>query len=172
MDSVLDRINIVPSYKVEIPRTTPQRYVTGIYALNIQSPEGTSGDWHDVFCWLEGEKPRTVTLGGTEDIDTTPIYGDLGIYEGRDRIGSRAIIPEDVEEVYIANHFRAVWDLLYQSLVRYGKIYNLDDASIDWFDTPEQQTYLLDKAEWLLPHLPTASQAVLRNWIAKERTKE
>lgn len=72
--------------QVEIPPTTPEHYITGLYALNLAAPEGTSGDWHDVFHWQDGtEQPRQVTLAGMGDIDTSPIYGDLGIYEGRDR---------------------------------------------------------------------------------------
>ena len=37
---------IMPSYQVEIPRTTPQLYITGINALKVQCPEGTTGDQH------------------------------------------------------------------------------------------------------------------------------
>ena len=44
--------------QVEIPPTTPEHYITGIYALNLAAPEGTSGDWHDVFHWQNGtEQP-------------------------------------------------------------------------------------------------------------------
>ena len=75
--------------QVEIPPTTPEHYITGLYALNLAAPEGTSGDWHDVFHWQDGtEQPRQVTLAGMGDIETTSIYGDLGIYEGRDRLAS------------------------------------------------------------------------------------
>ena len=45
---------IVPARQVEIPVTTPERYITGLYALNIQEPDGEGGDWHDVFHWQEG----------------------------------------------------------------------------------------------------------------------
>jgi len=42
----------------EIPPTTPEHYITGLYALNLAAPEGTSGDWHDVFHWQDGaEQP-------------------------------------------------------------------------------------------------------------------
>jgi len=45
--------------QVEIPPTTPEHYITGLYALNLAAPEGTSGDWHDVFHWQGGaEQPR------------------------------------------------------------------------------------------------------------------
>ena len=106
--------------QVEIPPTTPEHYITGLYALNLAAPEGTSGDWHDVFHWQDGtEQPRQVTLAGMGDIDTSPIYGDLGIYEGRDRLVAQGLdIPIGMQRVYIANHSRAILDLLYRFLHR------------------------------------------------------
>ncbi|WP_448759964.1 hypothetical protein [Actinomyces oricola] len=35
--------------QIEIPPTDHEHYITGLYALNVLAPEGTSGDWHDVF---------------------------------------------------------------------------------------------------------------------------
>ena len=35
--------------QVEIPPTTPEHYITGLYALNLAAPEDTSGNSHDVF---------------------------------------------------------------------------------------------------------------------------
>ena len=78
--------------QVEIPPTTPEHYITGLYALNLAAPEGTSGDWHDVFHWQDGaEQPRQVTLAGMGDIETTSIYGNLGIYEGKDRLVAQCL---------------------------------------------------------------------------------
>ena len=50
--STLERPAIL--WQVEIPPTDSEHYITGLYALNVQAPEGTSGDWHDVFHWQEG----------------------------------------------------------------------------------------------------------------------
>lgn len=33
----------LPSRQVEIPPTTPERYITGIYALNVEAPEAPVG---------------------------------------------------------------------------------------------------------------------------------
>ena len=35
-----------PGEQVSIPVTTSTHYITGIPALNLPAPEGTSGDWH------------------------------------------------------------------------------------------------------------------------------
>ena len=124
---------IMPSYQVEIPRTTPQLYITGIYALNVQCPEGTTGDQHDVFHWFYRpgirEEAPTVTLGGSDELDTNAIYGDLGVYEGRERLLAKGLnIAPEIREVYVANHYRAILDLLYESLTHYGRVYNLTGA--------------------------------------------
>ena len=126
--------------QVEIPPTTPEHYITGLYALNLAAPEGTSGDWHDVFHWQDGaEQPRQVTLAGMGDIDTTSIYGDLGIYEGRDRLVAQGLdIPAGMQRVYIANHSRAILDLLYRSLHRRGRVLNLTGATTTGL-TPESR---------------------------------
>ena len=53
------------------------------------------------------------------DIETTPIYGDLCINEGRDRLVAQGLdIPAGMQRVYIANPSRAILDLLYRFLHR------------------------------------------------------
>ena len=156
--------------QVEIPPTTPERYITGLYALNLAAPEGTSGDWHDVFHWQDGaEQPRQVTLAGMGDIETSPIYGGLGIYEGKDRLVAQGLdIPASMQRVYIANHSRAILDLLYRSLNRWGRVLNLTGATIDWLDTREQGERLLEQATMLEFSFHPAAQDELRRWIADE----
>lgn len=160
-----------PGRKAVIPWTTPTRYVTGIYALNIQAPEGTSGDWHDVFTWIEGYQPERVILvgGDTEEINTVPIYGSLGIYEGLGNLLQRGLeLPDGMTEAYVANHTRAILDMLYGTLHRHGKIYNLIGAATDWLDTLEQGAFLLDQAELLLLHFPGRPGQELQTWIDGE----
>lgn len=156
--------------QVEIPPTDPEHYITGLYALNVQAPEGTSGDWHDVFHWQEGyDIPPRVTLGGSTEIDTTPIYGGWGVYEGKDRLLAMGLaVPSQAREIYLANHTRAILDLLYRSLNRWGRVLNLTGAATDWLDTYEQGAFLLEQAEHLAPHFPEAAQDELRRWIEGE----
>ena len=156
--------------QVEIPPTDPEHYITGLYALNVQAPEGTSGDWHDVFHWQEGyDNPSQVTLGGSTEIDTAPIYGGWGVYEGRDRLLTMGLaVPPEAREVYLANHTRAILDLLYRSLTRWGRVLNLTGAATDWLDTYEQGVFLLKQSEHLAPHFPEAAQDELRRWIEGE----
>ena len=73
------------------------------------------------------------------DIETTSIYGDLGIYEGKDRLVAQGLdIPASMQRVYIANHSRAILDLLYRSLHRRGRVLNLTGATTTGL-TPESR---------------------------------
>ena len=161
---------VVPARQLEIPPTTRERYITGIYALNIEAPEDTSGDWHDVFHWLEGRTERhPIMCGGTDEVNTNHIYGDLGVYEGRANVAKKGLVfPEEMTEIYVANHFRAILDMVHHCLTTYGKIYNLNGATVDWLDTKEQQHYVLDLAAQMAPHLSEAQQVQLNNWIESE----
>lgn len=52
--------------------------------MNVAAPGGTSEGWYDVFHEQDGaEQPRQVILAGMGGIETTPIYGGLGISEGK-----------------------------------------------------------------------------------------
>ena len=159
------------AYQVAIPPTDREHYITGVYALNVSAPEGTTGDWHDVFHWqANSERPRTVTLGGSGDTDTNAIYGDLGVYEGRDRLLDKGLdLPANTTEVYLANHFRAVLDLLYRSLSRHGRVLNLTGATTDWLDTPEQQAFVLVQATRMADRFDADTQRALAAWIERER---
>ncbi len=72
------------------------KYVTGIYALNLKSPDGTPGDWHyGAIDW------SNIQLCETED---SP-FGTWGLYETE--------IPCH-EQMLVANHVRACLDLIAQ----------------------------------------------------------
>lgn len=141
--------------------------------MNLAAPKDTSGDWHDVFHWQDStEQPRQVTLAGMGDIETTSIYGDLGIYEDKDRLVAQGLdIPASMQRVYIANHSRAILDLLYRSLHRWGRVLNLTGATTDWLYTEEQGEQLLEQATMLEPAFHPAAQDELRRWIADEARK-
>lgn len=70
-------------------------------------------------------------------------------------------------QVYIANHSRAILDLLYRSLNRWGRVLNLTDATTDWFDTKEQGEQLLEQATLLELFFRPAAQDALCRWTAR-----
>ena len=73
-----------------------------------------------------------------------------------------------MQRVYIANHSRAILDLLYRSLHRWGRVLNLTGATTDWLDTREQGERLLEQATMLEFSFHPAAQDELRRWIAYE----
>lgn len=163
--------NAVPARQVAIPPTDRRRYITGVFALNVRPPEGTTGDWHDVFHWRDGvDRPRVVQVAGVTVADTHALFGDFGVYEGRDRlVGKGLAIPADVREVFVANHLRAILDLLHASLREHGAVLNLTGATDDWLDTPEQQETVLELAPRIAAVVAPTAQAALHAWIVRER---
>lgn len=71
-----------------------------------------------------------------------------------------------MQRVHIANHSRAILDLLYRAFHRWGRVLNLTGATTDWLDTRGQGEQLLEQATMLEPSLLPSSQ--LRRWIANE----
>lgn len=69
-------------------------YVTGIWALNLRSPDGTPGDWH--FSAINWDRMKTFD---TED----SVYGDWALHMGE--VPGRGQMP-------VASHVRACLDLI------------------------------------------------------------
>lgn len=111
-----------------------------------------------------------MTLGGSDEVNTNHIYGSYGIYEGKDRLRAKGLqLPKDMQAVYLANHTRAILDLLYRSLTRHSKVYNLTGASTDWLDTYDQGVILLEQAVLLAPQVSRTAQDELKKWVDGER---
>jgi len=72
------------------------RYVTGIHALNIPCELETCGDWHQGA--IQWQSPFF------RQIDES-VFGNLGIESGKS-------IPGHQGEFFVANHIRALLDLL------------------------------------------------------------
>lgn len=71
-------------------------YITGIHALNLECDLKTCGDWHTSA--IQWENPTIMESDGS-------IYGDYGIEKNR-------TIPEHNEKYNVANHIRALLDLI------------------------------------------------------------
>jgi hypothetical protein len=163
-------VELKPGKQVTIPETTPSRYITGIAALNLPAPEGTNGDWHfsTVFYSNDDEPAELQLAGDGEALNTNHIYGQYGIYECSAAMG-RTGLDVPTGNVYSANHFRAILDMLYWSLARHNRVIGLIGATEDWLDTQDQKNFLLLKANDLLPYLRERERAGLQSWIDQER---
>lgn len=158
--------------QIEIVPTTKQHYITGVYALNIPSDEGTTGDWHSDVFWRPKYNSAVdkISLGGKADFDTNHIYGEFGVQEAREKVLDIGLyVPDHISEVYVANHTRATLDLAFSELNRYGRVQYAKGASADWLDTPEQKNTLLQQAEKLGKLFVGTQLEELSGWIDYER---
>jgi hypothetical protein len=165
-------INLVKAKQCVIPYTTPNNYITGIYALNVAADDGTSADWHDVYHWRDGiDKPRTVAVAGITVRDSNYIFGNYGVSESKHRLERIGIDTGGVKEVYIANHIRAVLDMLFDSLCECNEIYNLTGAVGDWFDKESDRNELISKCNMLTNVLSGENKSALTRWLLKEKAR-
>lgn len=77
-------------------RSKAMLYVTGIHALNLECGLNTCGDWHTSA--IQWENPTIMESDGS-------IFGEYGIEKNR-------TIPEHSEKYNVANHIRALLDLI------------------------------------------------------------
>jgi hypothetical protein len=147
-----------------------KRYISGISALNLPAPEGTSGDWHFYNHFFRYKKERSAVIAGEgETVNTNHIYGTFGIYDCADALGKRHLVHEGQEVPYAANHFRAILDLIYEDLKDEKYPSYMQSATEEFLNTEEQKALLIEKAALMSPHLSIKSQTLLSQWIAKEK---
>jgi hypothetical protein len=160
-------------FQVVIPDDLSEaRYISGVHALNLPSPEGTSGDWHPSNVFFHDERDVPITLAGTgEKIDTNPIFGNYGICVCNEALKSRGLSINETTGVtyYAANHYRAILDMLYGSINRAKYPYHLDRASEDYLDTGTEKLILLEKASIMLSFFPSEKRKLLKKWLDNER---
>ncbi|NCU29195.1 hypothetical protein EOM60_01120 [Candidatus Saccharibacteria bacterium] len=157
--------------QLDIPHTTPRRYITGIYALNVPDDEEVA-DWHTGIFWrpvgIDGRQTE-VTLGGEgSKHNTNPIYRQYGVRDAKDqliRIGLS--LPEDAKKVYVADHARAILDMLFFQLKESGEAAQLTNAA-EWLRKPRAKD-LLAKAALLDAFLNDSQKEGLARWIDHER---
>lgn len=87
------------------------KYITGIYALNLPSPDGTPGDWH--FSALDWKNLKVSDTKGS-------IFKDWGLHLAE--VPYHGVMP-------VANHVRACLDLIEQG--NFGTAQGMRDSFID-----------------------------------------
>ncbi|MDR2091655.1 MAG: hypothetical protein LBP62_08455 [Clostridiales bacterium] len=153
-------------YKLTIPKTTMQTYISGTQALNV--PDETSGDWHFYTVWFSPFEETVTLYGEGQERNTNEIYGTFGIYDKK-AVLERYGISSETPEVYVANHYRAILDLAYCCAKR-KRMNPVIGGTMDYFDTEEQKTMILELAAKMLDvkYLAEDEQAALKDWIQKE----
>lgn len=159
--------------QIDIPVTTIENYITGVYALNIPDENGELGDWHhNVFWYPVGiGDPKPITLGGKDPYNTNPVYGNMGVQEAKSRVENSGLkVASNITEVWVANHMRAILDMVFAEITIQGEVKFARNSTTDWLGTVEQKNSLLRHAVKLEPCLNQEDQQALHKWINEEKS--
>jgi hypothetical protein len=156
---------ILAAKKSSFPKTSQERYLTGLTALNIPSPEGT-GDWHfsETFEGAAGRPPGPYQLAGDDLLNTRFLLGDAGIFDARSRLEPyRLELPPG--PIYAADHYRAIADICLTAIVARQSFENsiiLDD----WLPEPDEQVRLWRLLETAKPALTVDQWERIDLWMS------
>lgn len=153
---------------IGIPTTSPQSYVSFLYALNLREHLEDTGGWHfrDYWFHLRGVSDRTPPIAGKGGIiNTTPWLGERGVRD-MGAVLMRHGITADASPVYVANHYRAIADLVFEDLIVGDEPMTATVREINsWLHTEAEIDTL--RAEYILPlrdALDAAGRSVFDLW--------
>jgi hypothetical protein len=106
-------------------KRSAKRYVTGLTALNIPMPDGTTADWH-----THGLAHRdNWTWSGDLLMDTSYLIGMAGVHDATQAL--RQYSPDTPDQTLAANYSRAVFDLLHHFSMIGEPVPNIQAKDID-----------------------------------------
>jgi hypothetical protein len=100
-------------------------------------------------------------------VDTFSIWGSLGIYAEREAFLNMGIAVNG-ESVYVADHYRAVLDLVFYNLKTYGDILNMNGDVDRFFDTDEQKKLLFEYMVKCRRYIDEEAGSNLEKWVTYE----
>jgi hypothetical protein len=148
-------------------------YISGIFALNIiNEKEITFGDWHgSIWNNINIYPNKKIThFGELGEFNTNMILGDYGIYEGKNMLIEKKNIKTDVEYLYIANHIRAVLDLLYYYLSEHKVVWEVGEAAKDFIRDKNKIIEMLKLSKKLELYLNNEKLDQYKRWYIKQET--
>jgi hypothetical protein len=168
-----------------VPPTSYTQYISARTALNLLSPHtdtlGSSDFMEYFFCFPNEDVPLTL-WGDVADTfrNTLHIYGKWGIHDDYADILSDAGFDHNFEKVYVADHYRAICDLVYAEISTTKiNVLNTNEYIHTYFVTNwvvaeniieiDKCFYLLDEINLIAPYLPKNRVAYLKKWIEFEK---
>ena len=148
-----------------------EKYITGKHALNIHPKDCyTVGDWHEgVWTHIKVFPSEYITMGGLlYKYNTLKIWDEYGIYEGREYIENLGIKCFD-DNIYIANHKRAILDMLYMYLKEFGMIWEIEDASWQFIANIENIKEMLEMSKKIINYLSEKQLIEYYAWYENEK---
>ena len=107
------------------------KYITGIHALNLNCSLETTGDWHQSA--IQWDNPKTKE-------SEKSIWGEYGIE-------TNSHVPHNEGVFYVANHVRALLDLLEE-----GNFSVAQGMCNNYIDNPKYTKDIFDKVSLLKNH--------------------
>ena len=99
-----------------LPHTSAKNYITGKAALNVPNEDGSFADWHFDEVFLSGR--GKIRIAGKDAPETENFLGNYGIRECSDVLRRFGVSVQTDEKVYVANHIRALLDMVLTSLAK------------------------------------------------------
>jgi len=156
------RVNDVGAVTL-IPETTPQRYLSGVAALNLPSTNGT-GDWHliETFFKPKQKHSRLFIAGVGCAGDTTSLLGERGVFECSSLLDELKI-PHPTGPAYAANHARAIADMVLVAILDGGSpdFVQLDD----WMPGDDDKQAVIELLNYAMPKLNAEQQQKVIAWL-------
>lgn len=148
-----------------ISETSPQRYLSGMAALNIPSSKGT-GDWHliETFFRPHQQRSRLFIAGAGCEADTTPLLADQGVFECSAILNEWGI-PHPPGTVYAATHARAIADMVLVCVLdgSHADYVELDD----WMPRNEDKQAVFDLLDMAMQYLTLEQKSRVTVWKTK-----
>jgi hypothetical protein len=149
------------------------RYITGLYALNLhhqRREEEPGGDWHgNLWDGITELPDRRVSYAGEGcGIDTLAVWGGYGIRDERELLAGMGIRVNGDGGGYAADYYRAVLDIIYYELMRYDGVRSMGGALYDYFDTREQREVIIKKISGERGRFTRKAVGSLWHWIKAE----
>jgi len=95
---------------------------------------------------------------------------EFGIYEGKKDLLDLGV-KTSLDKIYIANHQRAILDMLYDYLTEVGIIAEIDNASFEYLKNKKSAVEMLNKSELILKYLNKEQITVYYEWLKKEKER-
>lgn len=146
-----------------LPATSPKQYLTGKAALNVPYEDNTFADWHFDETFLSGR--GKFRIAGREAPDTSDLLGDYGIRECSAVLKRYGVRLNTNQEVYAANHVRAILDMVVFSMLN-GRV-PLHVTVDDTLDDERSLRDLREQLALLKVRITDSSMlALLEQWIS------
>lgn len=148
----------------DIPKTSVVCYISGLHSLNLDLKYGTGHDWHFMNYWVGGKVPVKL-YGKGQEIDTNHIYGYYGV-ANREQVFRE--LGYETDAIYVADHHRAILDLVYESLTKFGMIGYAKGCVEDYFFEEHHSVELFVQLLRMREFLEDDTEEILVEWLSKE----